>query len=172
MLKWHTPVLPEVAFPWKAGTPLSSFPFLQPHHPLPSEFWMVEKIRFLTAEKNQPFYFLIIKNMKKIIQDRKTIIIPPSNPAILFRQSFEWLKFWDLWLQTNQLFSISFQCLTVQKIREIKRRQPKISFLEMKNPFRTLSSGTPAPSINLHFSSFDKSLILSSRSTWAWISWI
>ena len=50
---------------------------------------------------------------------------------------------------------------------------PTNSYLCIKwtNPFRTLSSCSFAPSFPLHFSSFDKSLILSRRSALDWISW-
>ena len=76
----------------------------------------------------------------------------------------------------NKLYPFNF-ILMSKKIEKLRSKDNCVCFrkiLLMKNPFRTLSfSGRfLAPSILLHFSSFDKSLILSSRRTWASTSWI
>ena len=63
--------------------------------------------------------------------------------------------------------------LLIKKVCVFVKALPTNSYLCIKwtNPFRTLSSCSFAPSFPLHFSSFDKSLILSRRSALDWISW-
>ena len=93
---------------------------------------------------------------------------PPSLSARVLNG-----QYFLLWMGTNLTQFLMYKKLRLKEsFVFLERRQPKKFFVVMLTPFRTLSSGTFAPSIPLHFSSFDKSLILSMRSTWASISWI
>ena len=53
--------------------------------------------------------------------------------------------------------------------KRLQIQKDRVIFLE--NPFRTLSCESREPSFSLHFSSFERSLIFSSRRSFVWISW-
>ena len=96
---------------------------------------------------------------------------PPSSSARVLNGQQNLTSFSE-----NKLNPFNF-ILMYKKIGKLRLKDNCGCFgknLLMKNPFKTLSfSGRfLAPSILLHFSSFDKSLILSSRRTWVSLSWI
>ena len=74
-----------------------------------------------------------------------------------------------LWINSDRkYFKFNKIDLTLDFPRKLRTT---ICFIFLENPFRTLSCESRGPSFFLHFSSFERSLIFSSRRSFVWISW-